>query len=110
MAYTPSGTRYSYEFEYYVDDKRYNGNFSSRATIREMKLYFNDKSIPAEIDIMYNTDNHNKYDTMNIGIINGGTALNIVPDNCEISIDFRTISKNQNKKIITKINSIIKKI
>lgn len=47
-----------------------------------------------------------KYATMNIGVINGGRSMNIVPDNCEIQIDFRTISKNQNKNIIKKINEL----
>ena len=44
---------------------------------------------------------------MNIGVIKGGRSINIVADSCEILIDFRTISKNQNKKIIEKnVNKI----
>lgn len=46
--------------------------------------------------------------TMNIGKINGGRYSNIVADTCEVSIDFRTVSKNQNKEIINKIKSLIK--
>lgn len=49
-----------------------------------------------------------KSTTMNIGIINGGRSTNIVPDNCEVLIDFRTISKNQNKDIIKKVNNLIR--
>lgn len=45
--------------------------------------------------------------TMNIGVINGGRSINIVPDNCELLVDFRTISKNQNKKIINKIKKML---
>ena len=48
-----------------------------------------------------------KYATMNIGVINGGRSVNIVPDNCEVQIDFRTISINQNEKIIKKVNELI---
>ena len=48
-----------------------------------------------------------KYATMNIGVINGGRSMNIVPDNCEVQIDFRTISKEQNKKIIKKVNELV---
>lgn len=48
-----------------------------------------------------------KYATMNIGVINGGRSMNIVPDNCEVQIDFRTISKKQNKEIIKKVNELI---
>ena len=44
---------------------------------------------------------------MNVGVINGGRSMNIVPDNCEVQIDFRTVSKNQNKKIIKKVNEFI---
>ena len=46
--------------------------------------------------------------TMNIGKINGGKRINIVPNNCEIQIDFRTISKDQNKRIIKKIEELTK--
>lgn len=46
--------------------------------------------------------------TMNIGKINGGRYSNIVADTCEVSIDFRTVSKNQNKEIINRIKSLIK--
>jgi len=48
-----------------------------------------------------------KYATMNIGVINGGRSINIVPDNCEVQIDFRTISKDQNEKITKKVNELI---
>lgn len=50
-----------------------------------------------------------KYATINVGVINGGRSVNIVPDNCEVLIDFRTILKDQNEKIINKINKLIKK-
>lgn len=49
----------------------------------------------------------NKTTTMNIGIINGGRSTNIVPDYCEVLIDFRTVSKTHNKKIIDKIKKLI---
>ena len=48
-----------------------------------------------------------KYASMNIGVINGGRSMNIVPNNCEVQIDFRTIFKEQNEKIIKKVNEII---
>ena len=46
--------------------------------------------------------------TMNVGKITGGRSSNMVPDYCEVALDFRTISKNQNKEIIEKIKSLIK--
>lgn len=48
-----------------------------------------------------------KYASMNVGVINGGRSINIVPDSCEVLIDFRTITKVQNEKIIEKINQLI---
>jgi acetylornithine deacetylase len=45
---------------------------------------------------------NSKSATMNIGVIKGGRSSNIVPDSCEVIIDFRTILKNQNQEIIAK--------
>ena len=51
---------------------------------------------------------NSKYITMNIGMIKGGKSINIVPNYCEILVDFRTISKKQNERIIEKIKRLIK--
>lgn len=48
------------------------------------------------------------YTTMNVGIINGGTAKNSVPAKCNVMIDFRFIKKAQAKIIIDKINKLAK--
>jgi len=37
------------------------------------------------------------YTTFNIGTINGGQAINMVADSCEIKFDFRTIPQNEDK-------------
>ena len=66
--------------------------------INEIKKYY--KIIKKELII-------DKYATMNIGVINGGRSCNIVPDSCELLIDFRTINKSQNKRIIKKINKLM---
>jgi len=61
----------------------------------------------------YNKKINNNLDnpTINIGIINGGTAFNIVPDFCSIEVDRRVISGetfeyaiNDFKKIIQELN------
>ncbi len=49
------------------------------------------------------------YTTMNLAKISGGTAINIVPNVCEFSFDFRTISKKQHIKISKEINRLVKK-
>ena len=66
--------------------------------INKLKDYYNELK-EETIDL--------KYATMNIGVINGGRSMNIVPDNCEVQIDFRTISNNQNEKIVKKVNELI---
>ena len=48
-----------------------------------------------------------KYITMNVGIINGGRMINIVPDSCEVFIDFRTIFVSQNERIIKRIKEYV---
>lgn len=48
-----------------------------------------------------------KYATMNIGVINGGRCINIVPDNCEVLVDFRTVTKEQNELIIKEVQKLI---
>lgn len=68
--------------------------------INDLKKYYN-KLKKEAID--------SKYTTMNIGVINGGRSINIVPDNCDVLIDFRTVSENQNRKIVSKINKLISK-
>lgn len=49
------------------------------------------------------------YVTSNIGIINGGTAINVVPNKCTIKFDFRTINQNQNIIIQHTLEQLIKK-
>lgn len=49
------------------------------------------------------------YTTFNLSKINGGNEINKVPDTCEITFDFRTITKEHNKKIIAKITELTEK-
>lgn len=49
------------------------------------------------------------YTTMNIGKIEGGTAINCVPDFCKFLVDFRTINKVAEKNIMYKINFLKQK-
>ena len=49
------------------------------------------------------------YTTFNLSKINGGNEINKVPDTCEITFDFRTITKEHNKKILDKIEKLTKK-
>ena len=49
------------------------------------------------------------YTTMNIGKIDGGNSINIVPNNCEVLIDFRVVDNKHTELILIKINELIKK-
>lgn len=46
------------------------------------------------------------YTTMNIGKIEGGSAINSVPDACEFLVDFRTIDKAEEQKIIKELERL----
>lgn len=48
------------------------------------------------------------YATMNIGVIKGGTSINIVPDHCQLSFDFRTVDVKQHQFINDKIKELAK--
>ncbi len=49
---------------------------------------------------------NSKAATMNIGVINGGRSSNIVPEYCEVIIDFRTVLENQNQDIISEVSRL----
>lgn len=49
------------------------------------------------------------YTTMNIGIINGGSAVNSIPANCIAKLDFRIANENHIKLIKAKINDLSEK-
>lgn len=46
------------------------------------------------------------YTTMNIGIVNGGTAKNSVPANCKAVIDFRIVKKEHAQNITNKLTQL----
>lgn len=70
-----------------------------------------------ELDKFYNEeikiDEHPQYEipytTMNVGIINGGTANNSVSAYCKISIDFRLANKKHIEKILEEVEFLSSK-
>lgn len=68
--------------------------------INELKIFYNqlkeDKSDVFKIG----------YTTMNIGKIDGGKSINIVPNSCEVLIDFRIIKDEHINLILNKINEL----
>ena len=59
------------------------------------------------------TKNHKKFDppypTINIGKINGGLAVNIIPKNCELEFEIRDTPNLNTKTIIDEIRIFLKK-
>lgn len=49
------------------------------------------------------------YTTMNVGVINGGSAKNSVPANCNVAIDFRIAKKEHINEIIEKVEQLSSK-
>lgn len=45
--------------------------------------------------------------TLNVGLINGGTKINVVPDLCEASLDMRLVKGQTTEGIIAEMNQIL---
>lgn len=71
--------------------------------LEDIKKFYN--SLKLEKDNRFEIS----YTTMNIGKIDGGKSINIVPDNCTIYIDYRIINDTHREKILKKIEELQKK-
>lgn len=71
--------------------------------LNELKSFYN------ELKNDVNRDFEIGYTTMNIGKIEGGKSINIVPNNCNVYIDFRPIKEEHTKLIINKVNELLRK-
>ncbi|KIL48489.1 M20 family metallopeptidase [Jeotgalibacillus soli] len=58
---------------------------------------------PSEIEGM-------RYTTVNVGMINGGTKVNVVPGSCEIEVDFRVIPEHPLVEIYNRVTTMIEKL
>ena len=68
-----------------------------------------EKFYEKEIKIFVNKNYEIPYTTMNIGLIQGGSAKNSIPDNCYATIDFRIADNEHISKIEEKIEKLSKK-
>lgn len=85
-------------------DKGKNAIMNAIYFINELNEFYETE---IKIDKDYNFDI--PYTTMNVGKIEGGSAINSVPDFCEFLVDFRTTNKKIEKKIINKLESLKEK-
>lgn len=79
-------------------DKGKSAIMSAVTFINELNEFYEN-----EIKMEKNFDFEIPYTTMNIGVINGGSAINSVPDSCEFLVDFRTTDMDIEEKIVRKL-------
>ena len=62
-----------------------------------------------EIKVVENNNFDIPFTTMNIATINGGKCINIVPDMCTLTFDFRTVYNHQHNKIDNNVRKLLEK-
>lgn len=72
-------------------------------------LYELDKFYEEEIKLDEEKNYDIRYTTMNVGIIEGGSAKNSVSAHCKITLDFRIINISHIEKIESKIDELVEK-
>ena len=82
-------------------EKGKSANMNAVKFIYELDKFYNDE-IKKDLDDNYEVP----YTTMNVGLINGGSAKNSVPANCKVSIDFRVIKNEHIVLIKNKLNEL----
>lgn len=85
-------------------DKGISANLNAVKFLYELEEFYNN-----EIKIEKEECFQIPYTTMNVGIINGGTAKNSVPAGCNVVMDFRTIKENHLDKINKKLQELADK-
>lgn len=85
-------------------DKGKNAIMSAVAFINELSEFYEN-----EIKLEKKLDFEVPYTTMNIGVINGGNAINSVPDSCEFLVDFRSTDTSIEEKILEKLSFLKEK-
>lgn len=85
-------------------EKGKNAIMSAILFINELNIFYENK-----IKSNFAPNFEVPYTTMNIGKIEGGSAINSVPDSCEFLVDFRTIHKTEEQKIRKKLEELERK-
>lgn len=82
-------------------EKGKSANLNAIKFISELNNFYNKR-----IKLFKNNKYEVPYTTMNIGLINGGSEINSVSDNCKVNIDFRIASKEHMKNIKRKVDEL----
>ena len=80
-----------------------NAILKSLCFINELNEFM--KEIENEKDYLYEVPST----TFNLASVNGSSALNIIPDKCEIAFSYRTINEKIEKDILNKLNELSEK-
>lgn len=79
-------------------------NLNMIKLLNELDIFYNE-NIKGEINKEYEVP----YTTMNIGLLNGGSAINSVAASCMSYVDFRTVSNDHVELLKCKLNELCKK-
>lgn len=79
-------------------------NMNAAKFLVELEEFYNE-NIKIDLNDKYEVP----YTTMNVGIINGGSAKNSVSASCNVFIDFRTIKEEHNEIIKNKLDELKEK-
>ena len=82
-------------------EKGKSANLNAVKLLYELNTFYNEE-IRKDVDNNYEIP----YTTMNVGLINGGSAKNSVPASCNVTIDFRPIKSEHMNLIKEKINEL----
>ena len=82
-------------------DKGISANMNAVKFLYDLDSFYNNE-LKVEKEELYEIP----YTTMNVGIINGGSAKNSVSAKCKITLDFRTAKDKHIKKIMAKVDEL----
>lgn len=85
-------------------DKGKSANLNAVRFLSELEKYYL-KNIKNEINLNYEIP----YTTMNLGILQGGSAKNSIPAECYATLDFRLVESEHSKMILNKMEELCNK-
>src|SRR5437588_6894238 len=80
------------------------------AIFRAAKLVAKIESIAEQLKNNQHADFDPPYTTLNIGLINGGNAKNIIPGECRFTLEWRTISRQKPDHVLDRVNEAIQEL
>lgn len=85
-------------------EKGESANLNAIRLLNKLETFYLEKIKP-----QLNQDYDIPYTTMNVGLLQGGSAINSIPANCRASLDFRLTNPTHAEIILTKIHELCPK-